>query len=244
MGKILDLTGQQFGRLTVIKFDESSVHSKEKRWICRCYCGNMKSVQTSNLRSGHAMSCGCLKKESCLSNLPKEFRKKKHGMSDTKLFHVYEGMIQRCENPKKPFFKDYGGRGIKVCTEWRSNSNNFLCWALTHGYHEGLSIDRIDPNGNYCPENCRWVSNKVQMRNRRNTWKITIDGIEKSTKEWCEIFKINYSTFQSRIRRGMNEKQALTAPLHEGGSDKFDGVAASANGNQMEPASVYTSKMA
>lgn len=171
MGKLIDLTGQKFGRLTVIERDGKTVRGEHARWLCQCECGKTTITLGRNLREGKTKSCGCIQAEHA-SRMGKT--RKKHGQSRTRLHKVWCGMINRCYTPSAPYYKYYGGRGITVCEEWRKDFENFRNWALKSGYdpdapHGKCTIDRIDVNGNYCPENCRWVDMKVQVANRRET---------------------------------------------------------------------------
>ena len=127
----------------------------------------------------------------------------KHGYSIThpKLFLVWETMRNRCHNPNREKYKNYGGRGIQVCEEWDNSAETFCKWALSHGYKEGLQIDRIDNNGNYCPENCRFVSPKENSRNRRNTVFLTVCGMTKCVAEWCDIVSISRFTVYWWIKK-------------------------------------------
>lgn len=159
----LHLEGERYGKLVVLE-EAAPIYSKTgkmiRRWKCRCDCGNIKIVRHGDLRNGSTVSCGCY-------NYEKEPAARTHGYSNTKLGKVFEGMKQRCNNPNNKNYEKYGGRGIKICTEWLNNPKKFFDWAIKNGYKEGLSIDRIDVNGNYKPSNCRWAGNETQCINQR-----------------------------------------------------------------------------
>lgn len=170
----IDLTGQRFGRLTVIKY------VGESQWLCKCDCGNETIVDRGHLRTGHTKSCGCLK-------LRNENHGTKHHLTHTTLHRLWCGMIGRCYVKSNSGYKNYGGRGITVCEEWNNDFMSFYNWAIANGWKEGLTIDRIDVNGNYEPSNCRWVEWKTQARNKRNNTTITWNGETHCLKEWEEI---------------------------------------------------------
>ena len=189
MAKVKDLTGQKFGKLTVIKRAENNKHGLP-RWECRCDCGNTTLVSGQHLREGRAKSCGCLKKEALA----------KHKLSNSRLYRIWANMKTRCENPNRKDYKRYGQRGVIVCEEWH-DFPTFYEWAISNGYKDGLTLDRIDSNGNYEPSNCRWATAKEQCNNRTNNHTITYNGETKTIAQWAEERNINHDTLYSRINR-------------------------------------------
>lgn len=160
MGKLIDMTGQKFGRLLVL--EQLPAVKRRAMWLCRCDCGKEVPVRAVSLRRGKTRSCGCLRRD--------EMRRKAttiDGKCGEKLHGVWNMMKQRCLNRNCKDFKYYGLRGIRVCDEWIKDYLTFRAWALSNGYEEGLTIDRIDPDGNYEPSNCRWITIQAQQKNRR-----------------------------------------------------------------------------
>lgn len=135
------------------------------------------------------------------------------GRKNTRLYSIYNNMKTRCYNAKSQFYYRYGGRGITICEEWKNDFQVFYEWAMINGYSDGLTIDRIDNNGNYEPDNCRWVDKRTQAVNKCTNHLVTIEGVTKSLKEWSEIFCINYQTVQDRLKRGWSEEKALKSPV-------------------------------
>lgn len=160
MGRFIDLTGQRFGRLTVIERAPRDHRYRGAMWRCRCDCGCESIAESHNLRSGNTTSCGCYHRE-------RQKAGKSHGMSKARLYRIWKAMHTRCYNPNSPAFKYYGGRGITICDEWLRDFEAFHRWSVANGYAEDLTIDRIDVNGSYCPENCRFVSMAEQNKNKR-----------------------------------------------------------------------------
>ena len=164
MSKINDLTNKKFGKLEVIKYYGSNKNGRAL-WLCKCECGNMKVVVGNSLLNKATISCGCYNKEQARE------RRTKHSMSYSKLYKVWGGMKTRCYNKNFVYYRNYGGRGIKICDEWLTNFLLFYNWAINNGYEEGLTIDRINNDGDYEPSNCRWITRAEQNRNQRKTKK-------------------------------------------------------------------------
>lgn len=203
--KLIDLTGQRFGKLLVLERVKN--RGKEPYWLCQCDCGNKKEIAGCSLRGGLTTSCGCIQKEMYKLGTAH----KTHGLSKTRLDNIYYGIKARCLNPNDPAYKDYGGRGITICQEWLNDRTKFFEWALNNGFKENLTIDRINNNGNYEPSNCRWVDMKIQSRNRRSNHLINFDGEIKTITDWAETLKMPYSRLKSRLKRGWSLNKAFTA---------------------------------
>jgi hypothetical protein len=162
-----ELTGQRFGMLIVLQ--EAGKKNGRYVWECKCDCGNIAKVTVSQLINGHTQSCGCLRKDG------KRKSGYSHGLSHTQLFRVWLNMKTRCFNPNAPNYKYYGGKGVSIFDEWRHNFQTFYDWAMTNGYTEGLVIDRIDSDGDYCPGNCRWITQSENARLANNKrWSHTV----------------------------------------------------------------------
>lgn len=213
----IDLTGKRFGRLTVLEWIPSA--RGNARWLCRCDCGTEKVVNGKSLRNGHSKSCGCYQREEVsqrMRNLTPEEKRKyarySHHMSDSRIYRIYAGMKGRCYGPSNTHYEYYGGRGIKMCDEWLDDFMNFYEWAMANGYEDHLTIDRIDVNGNYCPENCRWATRKEQLNNTRQNRFLKFNGETHTVKEWADITGINVSTLRRRLKNGWSVELALTTP--------------------------------
>lgn len=191
MGTIKDITGQKFNRLLVVNYSHKSDNGKPC-WNVRCDCGNELKVIGALLKNGNTKSCGCLRKEitSALNA--------KHNLSKNNVYVTWQNLIQRCTNIKSEHYKDYGGRGIKVCDRWFSFENFYYDMGVRP---KGMSIDRIDVNGDYCKENCRWSTQKEQCNNKRSNLLIMYRGKIKTLMQWSEELGIKYSTLNSRINR-------------------------------------------
>lgn len=205
--------GDRFGRWTVISsadpIKEPSGYYR-KRSLCKCDCGTIKVVSNSNLKGGVSTSCGCargpaIRKGDAL----------RHG---EKLYGVWLDMRCRCQNSNDRSWKNYGGRGISVCEEWE-DYNVFRKWSLENGYRHGLTIDRIDNDGDYCPENCRWTTRKVQGNNtRRNTF-LTVGNETHTLSEWADITGISVSTISWRARQGMSPEKVIKKEDYRSGRE-------------------------
>ena len=208
MKRAVDLTGKRFGRLVVVERDFS--YKKAAYWRCRCDCGNETTVQSVHLRSGATQSCGCLHMENAFKS-----NWSSHGGYKTRLYAEWTGMKGRCYNMKNHRYPDYGGRGIKVCPEWRNSFVSFRDWALANGYQDDLTIERKDVNGDYCPENCCWATQKEQQNNRRNNHYIIYQGRRQTIKQWAEETRINEAAIYSRVNKlGWPPERALTEPIN------------------------------
>lgn len=200
MPKLIDLTGQRFGKLTVIQRGED-VHFSGKPcvcWVCRCDCGKIKTISGASLRSGHTKSCGC--------------SMVKHGKSHKeRLYETWKNMRRRCYDKSNKRYANYGGKGVSICDDWNEYSN-FRKWALENGYSENLTIDRIDVNGNYCPENCRWTDNIVQANNTTRNRYIEYNGKIQSMADWAREFGIKYYTMNNRIQHGWSMDKIKNTP--------------------------------
>ena len=205
-----DLCGQKFGRLTVVKQLDNKQYPKLYGRIiyeCLCDCGNTTIVTRSKLLLNHTKSCGCLRK----SNAAQLFST--HKQTGTRLFNIFYGIKQRCCNPNAPAYPKYGGRGITLCDEWNNENGfeNFYNWAMQNDYQENLSIDRINNDGNYAPDNCRWTTMKMQSNNRSNNSYITYHNQTHTLSEWADIIGIDHSVLSQRINKlGMSIEEAFT----------------------------------
>lgn len=197
-----DLTDRTFGRLTVL--EKSGYGQGGSLWVCKCSCGKTKIISTSDLIHGHDKSCGCLRHQKPHNYLGRDKNKR--------LYHIWKNMRQRCNNRDNAAYKYYGDKGVSICKEW-SDYKAFESWALDNGYADDKSIDRIDSNGDYSPDNCRWATALVQSNNRSINRTITLNGETHTISEWARIKNMNYGTLISRLRRGWDAERSLTQPL-------------------------------
>lgn len=196
MSKVKDLTGMTFNRLYIVKRVDNDKDGRA-RWLCKCECGNIKEVLGKHLISSKIQSCGCLQKE----------RITKHNMCNTRIYKEWRNMIGRCSDKSNLV---YGGRGISVCDEWKKDFLSFYAWALNNNYNDKLTIDRIDSNGDYCPQNCRWVNRITQNNNLSSNRLLSYKGEIHTTAEWCRILSLNYSTVCNRLHKGWSVEKALS----------------------------------
>lgn len=199
-----DLTGQRFGRLVVLGVDLQRSGRGNTYWHCQCDCGGAASVTATGLHAG-TQSCGCLRREFVAS-------KKTHGKTGTSMHNRWVCMRQRCKNPNHPAYANYGGRGITVCDRWDQSFEAFLV-DMGEPPTPDHTIDRIDNDGPYSPENCRWITATEQNRNQRRSTRITVDGITRTVVGWAEVMGISQETIRQRIRRGMSPEEAVTLPV-------------------------------
>lgn len=202
MNGVIDLKGKKFGHLTVKEYIGTDKHNNAK-WLCQCDCGNECEAISPALKQGKKMSCGCVSYKGENNGMYK------HGKSNTRIHKIWDGIKYRCNNQNATGYKNYGGRGIGVCHEWESSFESFYKWAMSNGYNDDLSIERIDYNKGYCPENCKWIPLGEQPRNRRNTRTLTYNGITKTFQEWADDIGIKYATLYSRYRKGWSVEQVL-----------------------------------
>lgn len=201
MGAFKDLTGQQFGELTVVSCTNTKNPQGNYLWKCKCSCGNFYIVAGGKLQSGHVKSCGHL-------------REITYDCRHNRLYRIYYGMKSRCYNTKCKDYSNWGGRGIQMCEEWRNSFEVFQEWATKHGYSPDLTIDRINNDGDYEPSNCRWATLTQQANNRRlpNSKRvifITYNNETHRIKEWAQIFGVNPIMIYKRYRTVLKNNESI-----------------------------------
>lgn len=215
--KFHDLSNLDFGDLHVEKYLGKDNRHKTY-YICTCKCGNTTIVRSDTLLSGEATSCGC--KVGILASKRIIKIATKHNLSNHRIYKIYHKIRDRCLNSNNKHFDDYGGRGITLAKIWRDSDNgflNFYNWSLNNGYSKELSIDRIDNDDNYSPDNCRWTVNRVQANNKRKNIYINIESWVFTPAIWGEIMSISSRTIINRINYGWNIDDIITVPvLHNG----------------------------
>ena len=215
MGAIIDLTGEKFGRLTVIERAGSTKHGAAK-WRCVCQCGNETIVIGDELRKHNTTSCGCYAKECSSKRLKGKCpHNKSHGMVGTPVYKEWSEMKRRCNNPNDISYHRYGERGIRVCERWEKSFEAFYSdvSTLPHFGEKGYSLDRIDNNKWYAPDNVRWADAKTQANNRRTSCFVEYNGIKKTIMQWATEYNIPYNRLYKRIRVfKWNIDKALNTP--------------------------------
>jgi len=209
MWESIDISGRRYGRLVALKIDHVKKYKSNnvEYWLCQCDCGNTKVIAKPSLTTGLTTSCG------------KRDVHNKHGKTGQRLFKIWSAMLDRCENKNNHAYERYGGRGISVCQEWH-DIESFYAWALSNGYTENLTIDRIDNNGNYEPSNCRWATRKEQNNNTSNNRLIEYNGEIKTIAQWSEILGIKHTTLSKRLIDGWSAEKALTVPVRKNKNGK------------------------
>jgi len=192
--------------LTVVGLAERGKSDREWKLHCRCTCGRYTDITPSQFNRGIVKSCGCLRKKSSYWDSDTDCK--------SPLYEVWKQMMYRCYNPKHKHYQRYGGRGIFVCDEWKE-LKSFEAWSNANGYQKGLTIDRINNNGGYCPENCRWVSMETQNKNRSSNIVIDYNGVSKTLADWAKELEINWITLHNRYVRGWTVERMLTEPVHK-----------------------------
>lgn len=196
--RLIDLTGRRFCKLAVVRIatDEERGRSARVKWLCRCDCGKYKILSGTNLSSGHTKSCGSIKCNPGMGN-------HKHGFSKHKLYGTWKAIIARCVDIKHKAYKSYGGRGITVCDKWASGPEEFIRWAEENSWAKGLTIDRIDNNLGYFPENCRVASRSEQSRNTSRNRFVEVDGRVLCAADAATLLNVPRETFRFRMNKGV-----------------------------------------
>ena len=204
-----DLSGKRFGKLFAIGATSRNGHGYS---ICQCDCGNRFVTRNDGLKSGETVSCGCYNKEKSKSGNSR----RTHGQAGKRLYKIWQNMKARCYNKNVKQYKDYGGRGITVCSKWKDNFSAFQHWAINSGYRDDLTIERIDNNGDYSEDNCKWVTLSEQQGNKRNNHIAVIDGVSHTLTQWARIYNIKPSVVNWRVNNGWDVKKALTVVIKNG----------------------------
>ena len=212
MKKLQDLTGARIGLLEVICYAGNQIrpndpHRYNHYWYCLCDCGNLTKINHFKLTGRKTLSCGCL------VGIRNRQMKTTHGFAHSRLSKIKDGMTQRCYNPNHINYLSYGGRGITICEEWKEDPPAFYQWAKTSGYKPDLTIERIDNNKGYNPENCTWIPLADQPKHRRSNRYITFKGETKTLAQWGRDTKIGEDVIRRRLKKGWDLEVALTAPI-------------------------------
>lgn len=208
--------GQRFGRLTVIGFQHKEKPATGWNWVCKCDCEEMKVINPGDIKSGRVRSCGCLLRDTTRNRMTRYRHKKK---DYPRLYGIFHGIKKRCYNKNEPRYKDYGGRGIKMCDEWLKSADGFdrfVDWALANGYTDEMSIDRVDVDGDYSPDNCRWFTLQQQSLNKRQTRWVDYKGEHIQLMTLCKRLGVSYDTVHNRIYdRGWPVEKAIETPSQQ-----------------------------
>lgn len=207
MGKLIDLTGQRFGRLVVLARAENK--GSKVQWLCKCDCGKLTITLGDSLRFGRTQSCGCRQREVA------RVLKTKYPNKNSRLYSIWCDMKARCYVITNPNYIHYGGRGIYICEEWREDYKAFESWSLEHGYKDDFTIDRINNDGPYSTQNCHWVGRLIQANNKRNNILLEFSGKRKTIAQWARDTGIPYDTLNNRIHLGWTDEEVLTTPVRK-----------------------------
>lgn len=194
--RLVDYIGKIYGRLLVIQVGDRVEGRRGKYVYAHCECGNVKDYLVNNLQRGMTKSCGCLRKE-VTKDRNSEIT---YGLSRHPLRGVWRNMIERCYNKDSESFKNYGGRGVGICNEWREDFIQFFNWAISNGWNFGIELDRVNNNGDYCPENCRFVTRMENSRNKRNNIWVEYRGERKILKDWATYFGVSYKALHKKMK--------------------------------------------
>lgn len=205
--------GKKFNSLTILDVEVSDKRVRY-RFVCKCDCGNTTIVRTGRVINGYTKTCGCRNKGYNYHDADQLSIKYRN------IYSIWNTMRHRCYDPKNHKFKNYGARGIVVCDEWKYKFEPFLTWALQNGYKKGLTIDRINNDGNYEPSNCRWANPTTQARNKTTNKLVTYKGETKCVAQWCDDLNISYDTVRARIRLGWSADKAFETPISR--SNKYN----------------------
>ena len=206
---IPDLVGKRFGKLTVIEKLKANSHG-EMTWLCVCDCGNTKVTTSNKLTHGYTIQC-----KRCKHYVAGEHIKR-HGLTSSKLWNTYYGMKYRCNDPKCPLFYRYGGRGIKMCEEWEKSFVAFANWAQANGFDDKLTLDRVDNDGNYCPENCRWATVTEQANNRSTNRMVTVNGVSDTLANWVRKTNATYGYVRDKLDAGADPNTVIGYLIESG----------------------------
>jgi hypothetical protein len=207
----IDITGNKYNRLTAIKLDHIKRCSNGRAmhyWLFQCDCGNTTVTRKCDVIRGTIKSCGCYRLD-----MQRE-KNTTHGESSLKLYGVWNGMIQRCTNENAAGYINYGGRGVSIDKAW-GKYEQFAKWAKLNGCQEGMQIDRIDNNGNYGPNNCRWVTRSENNKNKRTNKRICYNGLNLTYSEWAKRLNGPKNLISRRIKEGWNEIDAVSTPIKD-----------------------------